>query len=127
MKECLHCKKEFQEKKETAKYCSDSCRVMFNRNKPKVDKGLSTESKLDVLYNAILEKLSSNGFNQVSPTSHVFIHTDQPVKVKAKTPEEWVQEKREIPDWDTESYQKWFLSLESSSLTKQQKSLIKAS
>lgn len=31
MKECLHCKKKFQEKKDTAKYCSDSCRVMFNR------------------------------------------------------------------------------------------------
>lgn len=35
MKECLWCKKDFQEKKETAKYCSTSCRVMYNRKNPK--------------------------------------------------------------------------------------------
>jgi hypothetical protein len=51
----LHCNKEFEEQKDTAKYCSTSCRVMFNRNKPKKDKTISTETKLEVLYNSILE------------------------------------------------------------------------
>lgn len=36
MKECLWCKKEFQEKKPTAKYCSTSCRVMFNHKRGKL-------------------------------------------------------------------------------------------
>jgi len=31
MKECLHCKGQFEEKRESAKFCSTSCRVMFNR------------------------------------------------------------------------------------------------
>lgn len=66
MKECLHCKKQFQEKKDTAKYCSDSCRVMFNRNKPKVKKEVITELKMEVLYNAMLDLVSKVNF--VPPT-----------------------------------------------------------
>lgn len=51
MKECLWCKKEFQEKKPTAKYCSTSCRVMFNHKRGKI-KGNVRE---DVLVNMMTE------------------------------------------------------------------------
>ena len=38
MKECLHCKKEFEEKRESAKFCSTSCRVMYNRKHGKKER-----------------------------------------------------------------------------------------
>ena len=75
MKECLHCKKQFQEKKDTAKYCSDSCRVMFNRNKPKVKKEGITELKMEVLYNAMLDWVSKVNF--VPPTIDAYNGTKQ--------------------------------------------------
>lgn len=68
MKECLHCKKEFEEKKDTAKYCSTSCRVMFNRNKPKPKKMFTSESKLEVLCNTVMDMLSNVKF-QPAPQS----------------------------------------------------------
>ncbi len=67
MKQCLHCKKDFEEKRETAKYCSTSCRVMFNRNKPKEKKVFTTESKLEVLCNTVMDMLTNIKF---SPTAN---------------------------------------------------------
>lgn len=69
MKQCLHCKKEFQEQKETAKYCSTSCRVMFNRNKPKEKKAFTTESKLEVMCNAVMDMLTDIKFSKTTPNS----------------------------------------------------------
>lgn len=42
MKECLHCKEKFQEKRDTAKFCSTSCRVMYSRKnkKPKISEAV---------------------------------------------------------------------------------------
>jgi hypothetical protein len=55
MKVCLHCNKEFENKKETAKFCSVSHRVMWNReNKDKL-KGLTEKQRLEIIYNSILE------------------------------------------------------------------------
>jgi len=51
MKECLWCKKEFQEKKPTAKYCSTSCRVMFNHKRGK----MKDKVRDDVLVNLMAE------------------------------------------------------------------------
>jgi hypothetical protein len=53
MKECLHCKKQFQPKKETAKFCGTSCRVMYNR-KHGSKKSVSLV-QIQVLYNSLLE------------------------------------------------------------------------
>lgn len=56
MKECLHCKKEYEPKRAHSKFCSTSCRVMYNRNHPK-----ETVSKfqMQVLYNNILAAVDS--------------------------------------------------------------------
>ena len=56
MKECLFCKKEFEAKKAHSKFCSDKCRVYFNRVNPKKYKGLTLNQKLDVILDE-LEKL----------------------------------------------------------------------
>lgn len=56
---CLNCSKEFHPKKETRKYCSDSCRVMYNRKHGK--KNPITKGQLQVVYNAILELLADGG------------------------------------------------------------------
>ena len=61
MKECLNekCKKEFENKKDTAKFCSTSCRVIWHRKNKGNPKGLTEKQKLDVLYNSILEMVTS--------------------------------------------------------------------
>lgn len=49
----------------------------------------------------------------------------QPPKPR-KTPEQWVEEKREIPDWDVEAYKRWFAELEACDyISSQMKSQIK--
>ena len=55
MKVCLHCNKEFENKKETAKFCSVSHRVMWNRENKNKPKGVTEKQRLEVLYNLILE------------------------------------------------------------------------
>lgn len=57
-KKCLKCEKIYQPKKTTSKFCSDSCRVMWNRGKEKKQKDVSQQ----VLINTILEKLSKVNF-----------------------------------------------------------------
>lgn len=58
MKECLWCKKEYEPKKDTSKFCSTSCRVMWNKKygKKKKEVGLS---ELQELYNSILTAVNS--------------------------------------------------------------------
>lgn len=52
MKACLNCQKEFEHKREAAKYCSDKCRVMYNRRFPK---DWVSKTQVQVLYNEMLE------------------------------------------------------------------------
>ena len=51
--ECLQCQKELVGKRDTAKYCSDNCRVKWNRKN--VTKKDITKVQIQVLYNEILE------------------------------------------------------------------------
>jgi hypothetical protein len=62
VQKCLNCKKEFEAKRETAKYCSANCRVKWNwkLNKGKAKKQEQvTETQLKVLYNAVLEAVGN--------------------------------------------------------------------
>jgi hypothetical protein len=52
MKECLYCKKEFEGKKPTRKFCSDSCRVMYNR---KFGGKALKDWQAKSIYNSIIE------------------------------------------------------------------------
>lgn len=60
MKECLNCKKEYDSKRDTSKFCSTSCRVRWyqrhSRGKSKV-----TPMDMQELYNAVLNAV--NGIN----------------------------------------------------------------
>lgn len=64
MKECLWCKEPFEQKKETKKFCSTSCRVMFNKKFGKKDE--IKPFQMQVLYNQILEVVEK--MNNNSPT-----------------------------------------------------------
>ena len=55
MKGCLHCKKEFEAKKETAKFCSTSCRVMWNRKNGNKTKDAIQPFQMQVLYNSMMD------------------------------------------------------------------------
>jgi hypothetical protein len=54
MKECLFCKKDFNPKKVHAKFCSDKCRVYYNRISPKKDLGLDWKKKIDLIFNKLI-------------------------------------------------------------------------
>lgn len=63
-KECLKCKKAFEAKRESAKFCSTSCRVMYNRKNPSPQKRV-IEVKLEVLYNSLLEMVGKINYGVV--------------------------------------------------------------
>ena len=63
-KECIRCKAKFEAKKNTAKFCSNSCRVMYNRNSPEnKEKRLSLSDRVDL----ILEILVEGGVKNPAP------------------------------------------------------------
>ena len=58
MKECLYCKNEFSPKKDSAKYCSDSCRVLAYQKRVRSGEsvsGLSMRAKIDIIFNKVQE------------------------------------------------------------------------
>jgi hypothetical protein len=133
MKECLECKKEFDAKREAAKFCSVNCRVKWNRKQPK--KNIVTPLQMQVLYNSVLEMVGKINYG-VAPTlldgskvNHAKLDEvgqwqEAKPTIKRRTPEEWVLWKREILDAD--EFQEWVKELESADyLTSKQKSLIK--
>jgi hypothetical protein len=139
-RKCLKCNKEFEAKKETAKYCSVSCRVMFNRKvdkKEKVEKEKSLLMQTQVLLNSVVEMVGKINYGVVptnfdAPQMNNITHNEprqwqEPIlSEQKKTPQEWVLEKR---DADTpEAYNAWFKRLEACDyLTKEIKSSIKQS
>jgi len=74
MKECLNCKKEYEPKRDSSKFCSTSCRVRWYQ---KHSKGKSKVTTMDMqeLYNAVLSAVNSiNAKNGQPPASlHVFV------------------------------------------------------
>lgn len=127
-KKCLHCPTIFQYERDSAKFCSVNCRVLYNRHKPKVEKGLSVNSKIDMLCNSVMEMNAALKLMEQHRLPTTVPNNDVPIKETNAiiTPAEWIEEKREIPDGDTETYIKWFNRLEACAyLNKHQKQLIK--
>lgn len=56
---CLNCKNYFEPKRPHAKFCSDKCRVAWNRANPQ---GKVTKLQMQSLYNAVLETLDKIQF-----------------------------------------------------------------
>lgn len=67
MKACLNCQKEYQNKRAASKFCSDKCRVMYNRKHPKV--GVVSPLQMQVLYNAVLEMVGNAGQTNQAPAT----------------------------------------------------------
>jgi len=65
MRECLKCKKDISQKHESAKFCSTSCRVMWNRKNGK--KNEIKPFQMQVLYNQLLEAINNIGQNNGLP------------------------------------------------------------
>ena len=60
MKKCLQCEKEYEAKRPTSKFCSDNCRVIYHRkHKDKKETGVIGKVELKVLYDTILDLVSS--------------------------------------------------------------------
>lgn len=104
MKQCLYCDKEFEAKRDSAKFCSTSCRVMHNRKHGK--KNTVTPVQMQALFNAMMEKLGEVGkIVAVTPKEAydrppLKITYDEPPKflspqIALKSFEQWQREKRE--------------------------------
>ena len=111
---CNHCKKEFEAKRETAKYCSTSCRVM--NNKRKQDIVPLSAIQVQVLYNAMIEmtenindrldKLGAylGGSQRIMPNISATAPAQAFNGTIRKSVEQYITEKREIlqeSDWIT--------------------------
>jgi hypothetical protein len=76
MKECLECKKLYEFKREASKFCSDKCRVKWNRHHPKETDTVS-KMELKVLYNAMLDMVGKISVVPSTPSDY-----GKPVSVK---------------------------------------------
>lgn len=71
MKVCLQCDKDISARRETAKFCSDNCKVKWNRKNGKAN---VSKVQMQVLYNQILEVVGKIGqFNNLPPSSQLII------------------------------------------------------
>lgn len=90
MKECLSCKKEFEPKRPHGKFCSDKCRVAYNRANP----GQSVSKvNMQVLYNemmAAIQKIGSQPplsyFQGPEKATVVFKEPAEQYRIKIKRP-----------------------------------------
>lgn len=82
--ECLNCKKEFQPKRDSAKYCSDNCRVRFYLKKVKIAKEQKPPLTFQVILNRmenVLEKIESRqSLPQYDAPKTERIFSDEPPK-----------------------------------------------
>ena len=128
---CLYCKDEFEAKKDTAKYCSTSCRVMFSRKNKGNKKAEAEKSFLiqaNVALNSLLEMVGKINYG-VSPVLEQksvelpkdFIDTDNigvidnngnvtPLR-KPKSVVKYIEERLECQTAD--DYDLWLSNLES--------------
>jgi hypothetical protein len=135
MKKCLHCDKDFENKKDTTKFCSTSCRVMYHRKNKDKPKGLTPEQRLTVVYNKILDVLSKTvvsgeikdvvtstvNYNQNAITTPT-LTLNRPFK----SVQQYISDKREIES--EEIYRKFLIEVENDpNLSSKQKQLIKTS
>lgn len=128
MKECLHCSKGFEPKKPTRKFCSDSCRVMYNRKHGK--KGEIKPFQMQVMYNQIMEAVAKINESKSLPEPIGFIAEQSKHKrtypssvTILRSAEQWQALKRSCESED-EWYEVKEQILEADNLTPKQKQLI---
>lgn len=84
MRECLKCKKSIEDKNESAKFCSTSCRVMYHRKHGKT-KAISTV-QVQVLYNSILDMVEKIGGKSILEPTHLFVPKNEHIAVAYQAP-----------------------------------------
>lgn len=70
MKQCLQCEKQFDAKRDAAKFCSVNCRVKWNRKNGK--KSEIKPLQMQVLYNQILDAVNKIGQNNGLPPAAAY-------------------------------------------------------
>lgn len=130
---CLKCKKEYDSKRNSSKFCSTSCRVMWNRkNGNKKPKDEVTKFQLQVLYNSIKEmvdKISVVGL-LAQPNIELTNNLTEPISfdkliVKINHTDSFQDLLNGIPDLDTEyEYREYAKKIENSGLPKKQIDLL---
>jgi len=143
VKVCLWCKKDYEAKKESSKYCSTSCRVMFNR-KP-ANSNQIKPFQMQAIYNQILEmnaklirQIENSNFpplpkmQYVTPISekqslaiYNATHIDQFTSIETVKQKSFQEHMNEIAELDTPyEYEVKTKEIESSNLTRKQKDLL---
>lgn len=93
MKNCEQCGNEFKNKRESARFCSDSCRVKWNRKNPKKD--AIKPFQMQVLYNEMVELISEMKVKlQEQPI--VFDSPPKPTNYFNDEPKQWAEPKKEF-------------------------------
>jgi hypothetical protein len=127
----LNCDKEFNPKRESRKYCSDSCRVIYHRKHGK--KNQISKFQMQTLYNEVLSMVQdlNKPTNEIKPyeqpQTNYPINTT-PLKITPPSaPKSYLQylnEKRELEN--EEQYNTWLGQLENDPyLTTPQKKVLK--
>jgi hypothetical protein len=122
MKECLSCKVDISKRAESTKFCSTKCRVSYHRKNGKT-KSISP-IQAQVLYNAIMEKISTMGNNaQINRVETIF-STPEPQAPKIIRSFEYYQQQK----LNCESMEDWVnikqMIIEDPNLTQKQKNLL---
>src|SRR6478735_393114 len=90
MKACMNCKKMFEPKRPHGKFCSDKCRVAYNRSNPTDS---VTKIQVQVLYNEMLDLIKKAKsepqqpyFGVVTKDEVKWGQSQEPVKITLKRP-----------------------------------------
>jgi len=127
---CIQCNKEFEAKRETAKFCSDKCKMQWHRKHPK-----KTVTKFDiqVLYNefkaAIQELPKMQYITPISQKDEVAqyntTHQNQFTGVETIKTKSFQEYMNEIAELDTPyEYEMKTKEIQASSLSEKQKNLL---
>lgn len=130
MNQCLHCKKEYEAKRAHSKFCSTSCRVMYNRKHPA---GSLSKVQVQALYNQMMEFMAIGQKQYNGPKLPDNFKADEPVlkpgpvvpKVAADAiMRKYVEDRRDCGS--QEEYVSWVEKLETDErLSTRQKELVK--
>jgi len=124
MKECLHCKKPFQQKRENAKFCSTSCRVMWNRKNGNKTKDVIQPFQMQVLYNSLLDAINKLGTNnQLPPVIGAVITETKPLVSNNKSFQQYMNEISDL-EYDQEFKDKATEIQSDTNLSQKQKDLL---
>lgn len=134
MKACLNCGQDYKNKRDSSKFCSDKCRVYFNRKNPKPKESVSL-LQMQVLYNEMLDWVGK--MKHVLPADYMAVKNIEILKeigqvepisfTKPKAPKtmaQYFEGKRECTCED--DYHQWVADVEADPyLSTKQKQILK--